>query len=428
MALGVVSRDLGPGVLVMAPSLRRGLISGGVIVALGFIAHVFKLRWSWQTSVVLLGTVGVLEVWPRHPYQVVFGMGAVLAAINLPWMLVAYHLGFVTLAYALRARGRLLALCLGVAVFVIPKQLFRAQAGAPAAHTWLDANVLAQFFYVCCLWWQERKRGVITDTGLAKWGALFLFPAHAVLPMSIAPSVLWRARTGDSSKALETSLLAISKAVCVLVAQTWFSHGLLSSHSPAGLMALPVLHLWTVVVFSLLVYFAALSGMQDLVVAVARALGWQLPHAFRFPLLAWNPVELWRRWGIYNRKLLLSLVYFPLGGGRHRFRNVLLTFAASGLVMHTGFVGSKHWRVGIGGWRDQTVYFLLQGVAVCACLAFWRWRGKDVSADRDLRLCWSRGVCTASTLVFNAWLHVLVLAPHVSFADRWRLMARCLGL
>jgi hypothetical protein len=111
---------------------------------------------------------------------------------------------------------------------------------------------------------------------------------------------------------------------------------------------------------------------------IGRVFGFPLPDPFRFPLLAWNPVELWRRWGIYNRHVLLQLVYFPLGGSRRRkYLNVMLTFLASALLLHSGWFGSKYWDVGAAGWRDQSIYFLLQGLGVCACLAVWEWTGKD---------------------------------------------------
>jgi hypothetical protein len=82
----------------------------------------------------------------------------------------------------------------------------------------------------------------------------------------------------------------------------------------------------------------------------------------------------------------------------------------------------------VAGWRDQTVYFLLQGLAVCACLAYFRAAGKDPRSDRGLRLSWGRLAATAGTQAFSAWVHVLVLAPNLAWDERWRLMGRCLGL
>src|SRR5580704_8974426 len=148
------------------------------------------------------------------------------------------------------------------------------------------------------------------------------------------------------------------------------------------------------------------------------------PSPFRFALLAWNPVELWRRWGIYNRKLLLTLVYFPLGGNqRHRTRNVLLTFLASALLLHTGWFGSKYWEIGPAGWRDQTVYFLLQGLLVCGCLFYRDLRGaRRQRADHALRWSCSRAAGTVATQAASALVHAIVLARALPFAARFGLI------
>ncbi|HSY39866.1 MAG TPA: hypothetical protein VLA79_10070, partial [Polyangia bacterium] len=147
----------------------------------------------------------------------------------------------------------------------------------------------------------------------------------------------------------------------------------------------------------------------------------------------WNPVELWRRWGIYNRKLLLTLVYFPLGGReRHRTRNVLATFLASALLLHTGWFGSRYWAIGLGGWRDQTVYFLVQGLLVCGCLFYRDVRDPHAdrreSADHTLRWSWSRAAGTVATQGASALAHVIILAHALPFAARFGLIARCLAL
>jgi hypothetical protein len=106
----------------------------------------------------------------------------------------------------------------------------------------------------------------------------------------------------------------------------------------------------------------------------------------------------------------------------------MVTFAASGLFLHSGWLGSRYWEIGIAGWRDQTLYFLMQGLTVVICLWYWRWRGKDPSADRGLRWSWMRVVATLLTQALSAWVHVVVLAPQLSLESRLRLMLRCLGL
>src|SRR5262249_28835576 len=157
----------------------------------------------------------------------------------------------------------------------------------------------------------------------------------------------------------------------------------------------------------------------DLAILVARLYGWPLASPFRFALLAWNPSELWRRWGLYNRKWLLQMFYFPLGGSqRHRTLNVMATFLGSALVLHTGWFGAKVWELGRAGWRDETAYFLLQGLLVCGWLAWRDRRPRDAGGDdHQLRLTWRRAAGTAATQAASALVHVVILAQALPFAD-----------
>ncbi|MES1208409.1 MAG: hypothetical protein ABUS79_20925, partial [Pseudomonadota bacterium] len=171
-----------------------------------------------------------------------------------------------------------------------------------------------------------------------------------------------------------------------------------------------------------------LAASADIPILITRLYGWPLPNPFRAALLAWNPIEMWRRWGIYNRQILLTLVYFPLGGNRrHRYRNIVLTFLASALVLHTGWFGSRYWSVGTSGWRDESIYFLLQAAAVCACLFLWERTGKDPRLDRGFRLSPLRVASTAATQVWSACVHVFVLAQGIDLGERLGLIGRCFG-
>jgi hypothetical protein len=342
---------------------------------------------------------------------------------------VSYHLLLVGVAFVLRRRPIALAVLIAVGVFLIPKELFRLLYHWSFLHDWLSPFLLAHFFLVLVYWWREDQRGVIGPPRFGDWLVLFFFPGHALNPMNFAPGQLWRARTADRRAVLETLLLVSVKALAVMTLARLLPGGKLSDQSAATLQARSWPALWLSVGHSYLFCALTLSGTADLAVLVARVFGWRLPHPFRWALLAWNPVELWRRWAIYNRRLLLTLVYFPLGGSeRRRTLNVLLTFLASALVLHSGWVGSKYWEVGEGGWRDQTAYFLIQGLAVCACLWYWRFTGKDPRADRELRWSAPRVLATLATQAFSAWVHILVLAPQLTWTERWQVMARCLGL
>jgi hypothetical protein len=380
------------------------------------------------TAMLLVGAV-VISALPRHAYLIAGLTGLAVLTQWVSMRYFAYHLLLLGGAYLLRRRPWLLAAFVVLGGVVIPKEFFRLFYHFPFLHDWINSFLLAHFMVVVAYWHRAQKRGRAGETGFAGWLALFMFPTSAPNPINFAPSDIWRARS-DDARAVVRSLGILSLKAGVVVAMAYLAPRLrLMDQTPAQVMALSFPQLWASTMWSYLHVALTLSGTADVVIVVARLYGWQLPHSFRFALLAWNPVELWRRWAIYNRKLLLTLVYFPLGGGeRHRMLNVMATFLASAFVLHSGWVGSKYWEVGAGGWRDQTAYFLLQGAAVCACLWLWQLRGKDPQADRELRWSWGRVACTVATQAMSAWMHIIVLTPEVEWLDRWRLMARCLGL
>ena len=93
-----------------------------------------------------------------------------------------------------------------------------------------------------------------------------------------------------------------------------------------------------------------------------------------------------------------------------------------------GWFGSKYWHVGKAGWRDQSIYFLLQGLAVCACLAVRDWTGKDARTRTARRFSLALIPAIVVTQGWSALVHVTILAPNIALGDRARLVARCLGL
>jgi hypothetical protein len=408
------------------------LLAAAVLAGLAIAGPELGLSWRWSISLVLWVGALAVRLFPEHAHLLA---GLTGVAVLFQWTsgrYLTYHLLLVGGAFLLRRRPLVLVLLVAVGAFVIPKELFRLLYHWRFLHDWINPFLLAHFLLVLAYWWREQQRGLVGEPGnvrVADWLVLFLFPSHAMNPMNFAPSQLWRPRNADLRAVLETMLLVASKALAVMLLSRLLPGNRLWDQTGAALLARSWPGLWLSVAHSYLFVALTLSGTADLVILVARLFGWRLAHPFRWALLAWNPVELWRRWAIYNRRLLLTLVYFPLGGSqRHRMLNVLLTFLASALVLHSGWVGSKYWEVGAGGWRDQTTYFFLQGLAVCACLGWWQLRGKDPRADRDLRWSAGRVLGTVATQAFSAWVHILVLAQQVDWTDRWRLMARCFGL
>ena len=383
---------------------------------------------TWPTSVSLTLLAGLLglELAPQRRFTIATATGVAVLLQTSSLRLLGYVLLLVSLAFLLRRRPWAMAVLLVAGVVVIPKCLFKFFYHSPWLHDWVSAALLGQVLYVFALWWRERREKRPQIDRFDAWASLTLFPAFAVSPVVMSPSVIWQERNRERRAVAETTLLVVTKVLAVWGIDRWLSHLRFANVTALRLFDMSAGELWSVSAVSYVRHALVLSGTFDVAVAIGRLFGWPLPNAFRWALLAWNPIELWRRWSVYSRKLLLKLVYFPLGGGdHHRLRNVMITFLASGIVLHSGWIGSRYWEVNPDGMRDWSVYFLLQGAWVCACLVWWRWRGKDPRNDRNLRWSAGRVFATILTQATTAWLHVLVFACQVPWTDRWRLMARC---
>jgi hypothetical protein len=441
---GHPSRDLAPTprTQVFAARFQRiGTIAALAAVAVAGVAicgPLLGMRVPAVTLVVLAMGALAVELAPTRALETAAGVGLVaLATTNKAYAV--YHLFLVTALYLARRRTFALALVLGALAIAVPKHLFRAHYHQPGFYNWINEPSLALILFVTACWWREQRDGRLgasaANASLPAWAVLYLFPGHAVNPMVFGPGDLFRERRIDARGVLTALSLVALKALAHTMLWRWLPGWGYGGLDEARASSLSRATLWGIVLFNYVDLALTLSGTADLAVMLARLYGWPLASPFRFALLAWNPIELWRRWGLYNRKLLLKLVYFPLGGGtRHRLLNVMLTFLASALVLHSGWFGSKYWIVGTGGWRDESVYFALQGVAVCACLLYRqaraRARGEPPDAERDSRLRWSwaRLAGTAATQMTSALVHVVVLAQVLPFTSRFGLIARCLGL
>ncbi len=77
------------------------------------------------------------------------------------------------------------------------------------------------------------------------------------------------------------------------------------------------------------------SAYSDMAVGSARAMGFELTENFRTPYFSRSIAEFWRRWHISLSTWFRDYLYIPLGGNRkgtaHKFLNLLIVFAVSGL-------------------------------------------------------------------------------------------------
>lgn len=83
------------------------------------------------------------------------------------------------------------------------------------------------------------------------------------------------------------------------------------------------------------------GGYSDIAVGAARVMGFTLTKNFQSPYYATTISEFWRRWHISLTTWFRDYVYIPLGGNRcgkwKKYRNLLLTFAVSGLWHGAGW-------------------------------------------------------------------------------------------
>ncbi|MCH5345144.1 MAG: MBOAT family protein [Acetatifactor sp.] len=83
------------------------------------------------------------------------------------------------------------------------------------------------------------------------------------------------------------------------------------------------------------------GGYSDIAVGAARVMGFTLTKNFKSPYYATTVSEFWRGWHISLTTWFRDYVYIPLGGNRcgrwKKYRNLLLTFAVSGLWHGAGW-------------------------------------------------------------------------------------------
>lgn len=76
-------------------------------------------------------------------------------------------------------------------------------------------------------------------------------------------------------------------------------------------------------------------GYSTIALGAARVLGFTLIDNFDTPYFACSISDFWRRWHISLSTWFRDYLYIPLGGNRHgkwkQYRNILITFAVSGL-------------------------------------------------------------------------------------------------
>lgn len=147
------------------------------------------------------------------------------------------------------------------------------------------------------------------------------------------------------------------------------------------------------IAFSFQIY-GDFSGYSDIALGTSKLFGIQLMTNFRFPYLATNIIEFWRRWHISLSTWFRDYVYFPMGGSKSSgwklYRNVFTIFLLS------GFWHGANWTFIIWGLIHAIIYCLY-------VLIFGRNSSSAKKSNVHLITQWMGGILTF-LVVSIAWV------------------------
>jgi hypothetical protein len=428
------------------PALGEPSVAGAALATAALAAPILalialgaaRMGTTLRPSLLVVWGAGavVARVLPAARTGVAILAGGVALAIVDP-LFSLYFGAMVCGLAASRRRALPFAALLAAAAVVWPKLTFARHFHEPAAWGWIRQPSLALALFASGAWFRTRadarQAGAPPPDDAATFLLLYLFPSHVTHPMVFGPALLRRPGRIDARAIARLAFWFTVKVAALVGLRQLGPQAFLRALGGPEAAALAWPALWKTVAVSYVETYLALATYADIPVLVGRLYGFDLAAPFRAPLLAANPVDLWRRWGLYTRRLLLDLVFIPLGGSkRHKYRNVGITFLASALVFHTGWLGSIYWQVGRAGWRDQTLYFGAQALAVCAAMVYWDLTGRRPAHIDDVwsigAWSWRRAGGVIATQAYSALAHVIVLAQGMDLGDRFRLIGRCLGL
>lgn len=311
---------------------------------------------------------------------------------------------------------------------VIPKCLYFFCYDQPKYWNWISDVGLTGLLLRYAYYYYEVHKGIIQRPGFFEHLSYLAFIPQITATVNFSPSAQWK-NHGDYPKVYWRGWQLMGVALGKIVAfkiLCWINIDIWSPD--AGMLTI-----WAGATLGYLKWYLWLSAHYDLTISLCRILGADLAPNFRYPLLAPSFIEHWRRWNIYNRKLLLKFFYFPFGGKeRNRFRNVFIVFAASAILLHSGWFATK-WPTLDGSYLLAWLLFAgLQAMLVCLNM---RQRDRKGLEGHHWPEGWHyvKGLCV--TQLTMIWLHLLILGTgampedsRVPLGDRILTMLRALGL
>jgi hypothetical protein len=165
-------------------------------------------------------------------------------------------------------------------------------------------------------------------------------------------------------------------------------------------------------VAKVLAFGIIIEAFSHLFHAAGRLFGRDAPPVIDWAFLSRTPAEFWRRYNRLVGSWLHRHVFLTAGGRRKPFRAVLLTFLVSGILHEYIFdVASTEFH------GYQLVFFLLQGVGVCASSPLDRWvRSLGILGQTLARMATGAFVLLSSVFFFASFDRIM---PGFYSAERW---------
>jgi len=134
-------------------------------------------------------------------------------------------------------------------------------------------------------------------------------------------------------------------------------------------------HLWLCVTAYYFYLYFDFSAYSDLAIGFSRMMGFKIMENFRWPILATNISNFWRRWHISLTSWITDYIYHPMGGNRKGlFNAALYTLVAMAIV---------------GAWHGMNFHFIAWGIYHGIFLILYRqwrkgWKSKIINGQTKI--------------------------------------------
>lgn len=339
----------------------------------------------------------------------------------LSWTLLFYF--GMRLAAQEQSRGRFIAvaLVLGVTAFLayfkyLPP-LLHAVAGGTGAAVVLVPLGISYFTFKLIHYAIEVRRGTLQDTSLPTFLCyMFLFPIFTAGPIQRYDDfITQRADRWDRSMLGVGGTRIAYGLIKKFVLAEFVLLSLYGAPLPTGpelvqqMTSLTPANTWALLFITYLYIYLDFSAYTDIAIGCSRLFGFRIMENFRFPVIASNISDFWRRWHISLSAWCQSYIYLPIMGATR-----IPYLAALGSFLVIGV-----WHAASG---TRVMWGLFHFAGVAAFMLWTRQRGRRRRSARRRLLPTLGGVLATQAFVTASM--AFILAEGAGVGTGFRLLAR----